>query len=200
MGTYNLKIGSWNVHGIGSKFECTDFVNRITEFDICFLSETWRNECTQLPDYYVYSKKTEKKVNKKGRKAGGMAIIIKNKLRKGTKIIKDTKYGVWIKLNQSFFKTERDIYLCACYIPHSSSPYSIDKPFEMIEKDIIEFPDSANFMIMGDFNSRTGCLKDQIKECKLEAGVLREMEIQNSLLLFRDANIYVVKQFGFASV
>ena len=51
-----LKLAAWNIHGIGKKLEDDEFVNRLNEFQICFLLETWCTKQFSLPNKYVYCK------------------------------------------------------------------------------------------------------------------------------------------------
>ena len=52
----HLKLAAWNVHGIGKKIEGDEFVNKLNEFQICFLFETWCIKPFSLPNKYVYCK------------------------------------------------------------------------------------------------------------------------------------------------
>ena len=156
----NLKIGSWNVHGLGSKIKDSDFVHSVNNLDICFLMETWADEKVYMPDKYVYCKNALKKSNKNGRKSGGITVIISEQLRKATKIYKDTEYGVWLKICKSIMKIDKDIYICGIYVPPTNSEYAIDQPFEQIENDVSELPGNCYTLLVGDFNARTGELQD----------------------------------------
>ena len=67
-----LKIAAWNVHGLGSKINDADFVNKLLGFDICFLQETWCTEKFSVPGKYVFCKHAVKHKNSGGRFSGGI--------------------------------------------------------------------------------------------------------------------------------
>ena len=160
--TMIVKIGSWNIHGLSDKLEDDDFVNRISELDICFLLETWSQENFSLADSYVFSKHASKKIGKQGRKSGGISVIINKKFRKATKIYKETEYGIWIKLDKNVINSVTDLFICGVYIPPIDSSYSLKTPFDAIENDISELPPDCYTLLVGDFNARTGNLSDII--------------------------------------
>ena len=155
-----LNIAAWNIHGIGKKLDIQEFVQRISSFDICFLLETWSTRNFSIPGKYVFCKKAVKKKKRSGRFSGGIAIIIDEKLRKGIKIIKETDYGIWIKLSKFHFKLEQHIFLCAVYLPPDNSPYNITSPFEKIENDILDLCNDGYPLLLGDMNARTAGLND----------------------------------------
>jgi hypothetical protein len=173
-----LKIASWNVHGLGNKLGIQDFVNKLSEFDICFLSETWICKNISIPNKYVYSKNATKKGNTHGRKSGGLAIIIDENLRKGVKIIKTTAYGVW-KLSKNSIRIQQNVYICALYIPPMNSPYALEQPFELLERDIAEMCEEGEVLIMGDTNGRTGSKKDYIEYGKNDHCITQNHYIAN---------------------
>jgi exonuclease III len=158
----NLKIASWNVHGLGDKINDVDFVNNISNFHICFLLETWCTDTFNLDDKYVYCKNASKKKNRRGRYSGGIAVIIDKRIRIGTKIVRETEYGIWIKLCKHVFGMEKDLYICGVYIPPTSSPYAIQHPFESVENDMVNLSNDCDFLLMGDMNARSGNKLDYV--------------------------------------
>ena len=72
----NLKIGTWNINGIGDKFQDDDFVNIVHKYDILFLTETWLgpDESIDVPGYYIYSQ-CRNKSSFINRNYGGIAIL-----------------------------------------------------------------------------------------------------------------------------
>ena len=73
----------WNVRGLNPKLQIPDFVNYVFLFDIITLTETWANKKDQFVDsflgYKVFST-WRKKTSKFGRFAGGLCVLIKDKL------------------------------------------------------------------------------------------------------------------------
>ena len=152
-----LKIAAWNIHGLDQKVNDNDFVHKLNEFDICVLSETWSNSNICIANKYVYSKKATKNVEKSsGRRSGGIAIVINNSIRKGVKILKETDYGIWFKLEKSYFDMEKNVCICAVYLPPVNSNYALKLPYEEIEKDVLHYCNNCEILIIGDTNSRTG--------------------------------------------
>jgi hypothetical protein len=159
-----LKLAAWNIHGIGKKLEDDEFVNRLNEFQICFLLETWCTKQFSLPNKYVYCKNAvEKNCNAGGRYSGGIAIIIDEQIRKGVKIFKESDYGVWIKLDKHYFNIEQNVYMYALYLPPVNSPYAMKLPYDCIERDLVDLCSDGNVLILGDTNSRTADMIDYIK-------------------------------------
>jgi hypothetical protein len=135
----------------------------LKDFHVCFISETWCTKQFSLPNKYVYCRNAvKKKKDVGGRHSGGIAIIIDEQIRKGIKIIKETDYGVWIKLDKYHFKIKQNMYICGLYLPPANSPYAIELPYEAIERDILDLYNDGDVLLMGDTNSRTADLKDYI--------------------------------------
>ena len=151
-----MLIGSWNIHGLTDKLEESDFVNSILKFDICFLLETHVSEAFSIEGRYVYSKQAIKHKNKKGRKSGGIAVVIKKELKTAVKIYKETEYGLWIKIKSNVLKCKKDVYICGIYLPGDKSPYVIQNPFELMEQDISDMPGDVETLLLGDLNARSG--------------------------------------------
>ena len=70
---------------------------------------------------------------------------------------------IWCKLDKSFFHLEKDIFLCAIYIPPRDSPYFNPDTFLDLENDIAKFSNEGHVMLSGDFNVRTGFALDYIE-------------------------------------
>ena len=59
---------------------------------------------------------------------------------------------------------EKDIFLCAIYIPPRNSPYFNIDVFNDLENDIAKFSNEDYVILSGDFNARTGSALDHIEE------------------------------------
>ena len=60
-----LKLAAWNVHGLGTKIDDSQFVNRLMDFHICFLIETWTQSNFSIAGKYVFCKHATKNDKKK---------------------------------------------------------------------------------------------------------------------------------------
>ncbi len=160
----DLQICSWNVHGLGNKLSDTEFCEILRENDINILLESWLNpqSLPRLEGYQTFSK-TRPRNKKTYKYTGGICVLVKNQIAKGISFLKNTTSNnlLWMKLDRSFFKTDHNIFLCAAYIPPEDSP-QYDNTFPTLENDIPLLAKDGQIMLIGDFNARTGNLKDYI--------------------------------------
>ena len=124
-----ISIAHWNINGIGNKLNNIDFVQNIKNLNVCFMTETWlqKRTCINVEDKFIFSKDAIKHNNKKGRKSGGIMVIIYKVWKPFKKLVdKKCDYGIWIKVNSQSTKnnSKEDIYICGFYIPPENSPYS----------------------------------------------------------------------------
>ena len=164
----SLKLAAWNVHGLGSKMDDSEFVNTLLSFDICFLQETWCTQKFTVPGKYVFCKHAVKNNNSGGRYSGGIAVVISEKLKQGIKIMKSCEYGIWIKLDKKCFNIDSNVYVCGLYLHPINSPYASKSPYEAIERDITDCYSDGDILLVGDTNSRTAELCDFIKPDKYD--------------------------------
>ena len=121
-----------------------------------------KNEVT-LPGFKTFSNSAQKFRNKKsGRLSGGIILGYKYSLDGGISFVKSNTDYLWCKLDKVFFNLEKDIYLCAIYIPPRDSPYFNPDVFVDIESDIAVFTRNGSVMLAGDFNARTSKVSDFI--------------------------------------
>ena len=172
---------SWNVEGLTqTKKTSNEFIKILTNYDIICLSETWTKKSSniELNGYtnpiHSYRRFQHRRAN---RASGGIIIYIKDNIRKGVKLVRNTIDSiVWFKLDKLFFQTETDIYIAAVYIPPESSPYHDlyeNDIFNMLENDLAHFCTLGNVFVCGDMNSRVGNKCDYIQndiplECEVD--------------------------------
>ena len=72
------------------------------------------------------------------------------------------KKYIWLKLEKELSLTDRELFICAIYIPPSESPYFSEDIFLTLETEISHFKAQGNVLICGDTNTRTGTLTDLI--------------------------------------
>jgi exonuclease III len=167
----DISMCVWNVNGIVSryqnKFENPDFLKEIKKHDIIGLVETHLDKThdVNLENYSVY-RKDRPRYKSARRNFGGIAIFIKDGIRKGVRHIesKNENYH-WIRLMKDFFSFENDVYMCVCHIPPHNSTYTLrngDTVLEEISSDVTKFSQIGHVVICGDLNARTGKKVDYI--------------------------------------
>ena len=165
----NLKIASWNINGVGGtnqdKLKDKKFIQEVQSHDIIALSETHcaKNKYVCLPGYYTY----QSHISYPGKRAiGGIALLIRKSIKPGVHIVKDANDYIWLKLEKTFFGLERDLFICAAYIPPERSNYLRIRGYpdilDQITSDIADFTKEGHVMLMGDLNARTANLQDHI--------------------------------------
>ena len=89
---YNLTIGYLNVQGLHNKSGCKlPHLNSELNNDIEILSEIWACECDIPVDGYTILTQVDPQKRlgaRKGRKSGGIRVLIKNKLFNHVKVLK----------------------------------------------------------------------------------------------------------------
>jgi exonuclease III len=166
-----IKCLSWNVEGLTSdKKQTIDFVDFLCEYDIICLSESWTNSNSKI-DIAGYSNPIHsfrKYQNRRAkRSSGGLIVYIKNSIRKGVTLERNTiDCIIWIKLDKVFFNMDDNVFICFTYIAPESSPvhniYNVDI-FIQLEQDILLFNDRGKIFLAGDLNCRTGSKPDYIQ-------------------------------------
>ena len=138
----------------------SQFSDIINKYDIIFLSETWthKDSKTDINGFSSFHFPRTFIHKKAKRSSGGIIIYYRNSLKSGIKCIRSFNDVIcWIKLDKDFYHVEKDIYLCATYIPPEMSMYykviNVNL-FEKLEEDISYFSGKGQVIIMGDLNSR----------------------------------------------
>lgn len=162
-----LSLSCWNVHGLskkfylGAKLSNDDFLRSVTSNDFIILTETWSSDHLSLPGFHLFTIPAKKyRIKKHGRSSGGLALAFKIHLNEGITLISCHDDYIWCKLDKHFFCLEKDIFLCAIYVPPKDSPYFNPDIFHDLESDIAKFSKDGFVILAGDFNARTGCALD----------------------------------------
>ena len=161
-----LKILVWNIQGLGSKFDSHDLLKQVSNFDVVIFLETMKldNFCPDTGSY-IFKHFQRKYQNPRARKpSGGIGVLIKSKLYedKTVTIVKNADFIVWLKINR---KNRPDLFLGGVYIPPQDSTsmfsnYTDNNAFHLIQEDVTRFGCIGCVALCGDFNARTGKLKD----------------------------------------
>lgn len=93
-------------------------------------------------------------------------MYFKDTLKDGITIVRnhfDTL--IWIKLDATFFRFDKDVYICGAYLWGENSPaYNVVNVdlYDVLESDIDFFEGLGSVYTMGDLNSRIGMKSDTI--------------------------------------
>lgn len=161
----SITISSWNIQGLrstafGLKSRNPDFTKEIKNTDIIVLQETWHrgDGPTGCPVNYRELVVPSSKLTgiKQGRDSGGILIWYKSELTHSIKVIKMGTFYIWLEINKELTSTEKNIFLCATYIPPNESPYFKEDMFSILEEEINHFQAYGHIIVCGDLNARTG--------------------------------------------
>jgi exonuclease III len=194
-----LKIGCWNIQGLSEdKCQDTTVVEYIKKYDCAILIETWQNSYVNLCNQYTYCNIAKK--SKHGRSKGGIVITMKNSVRRGVKILESYDgYMVWMKFVKEFFNLDRDLYICAIYIPPIDSSNNVltkDKYelWDKLEESISKYSEYGHIMVMGDLNSRISNHDETLQDSR-EIDSLSGLD-QNEYNGKRNSSDHVTNMFG----
>ena len=167
---HSFKLGCWNINGLSyEKLHDNSMLNIIDSVDCCIFVETFLQKAPDIQHQYTYCRPAVK-VSKRGRATGGIIVIMKDNIRKGTKIVEtNSKQFVWIHFDEHYFNLSKHLYVCASYIPPiDSNVYTDDKYifFNELNEEIEKFSSDGDIIIMGDLNARTSISSDIILDDK----------------------------------
>lgn len=171
MKSKSFVISCLNVQGLrssalGLKSRTSDFIRELENADVFILQETWcrGDVSTGCPSGYIeiMSPSTKLKGVTQGRDSGGMLIWYKANLVQYIELIKKGEFSIWLKIKKDLITTDKDVFLCAAYIPPSQSPYFNEDSFSILEDEISYFQAQGSVLICGDLNARTGTEPDFI--------------------------------------
>ena len=168
----NVSFACWNIDGLYQriagqricKLEDPNVQTMLRKFDLIGLVETHcgNNDNPILEDYQVICNNRPKGL-RAPKHFGGIALCIKNSVRKGIKILQVTNSEfMWVKLDKQFFNMESDLYIAVVYVSPPSSPFTARREdiFELLESDISKYSKLGRCLLAGDFNARTHCELD----------------------------------------
>ena len=159
-----FRILGLNVCGLFSKLNLSILEDYMSTFEIICLSETKTDTSDELnaeiPGYmHIF-----RHCVKHARKSGGIALYFKEKYSPHIKPLKgnDHEYALWSKLDKEVFGIE--LIIGAIYIPPVNSSYSHGDEFDILCHDIIDLHAEYDlpFLLIGDFNARSGTQKDYV--------------------------------------
>ena len=161
----NFSVGFQNIQGLHNAVGCK--VNDLKESlsnDIEILAETWGCNCNVTYEGYTYvAVKPQKHEGiTRGRKSGGLIVLLKNYLSKKFRILKSSNNFIWIEIDKSVISNLRQNFIIvATYISDITSTYFNDSIFEEFYSDILKYSNEGTpILFTGDFNGRTGETED----------------------------------------
>ena len=161
-----LKIISWNIQGIGQKLELEEIRNMFNCYDVIFLYETMKSDTfdPQMEGYHYFHYERKYRHPRARRPSGGIAVLIKSEIfdSKAVAIEKANEHAIWLKIKGS----THEIIIGGVYIPPEGSTIYLNSRYgndvlNELREDLACFLDRTPFVsVCGDFNSRTGDMKD----------------------------------------
>ena len=134
----SFSTSSWNIQGLcssvfGLKSANPESLNNIRNVNIIKLNETWNKNKKQsncLNDYIELIIPSVKQSHiQYGRDSGGLLIWYKGKYKDYISLVKKGTNYIWINSHSNILENNRDVYLCAIFIPPSISPYYAEEVF-----------------------------------------------------------------------
>ena len=162
-----IQILGLNVCGLRTRIEQNILQAYVNDFDIICLTET-KTDYIDPASFTGYNVIHATKLTDKYRYGGihGIAILLSNSLSGKYQLIPSTYSDsvMWVKLEFGEDSLEQ-LILGAVYVPHEGSKYHENTIFDDIANDCIFLKAKYNapICLIGDFNARTGLLKDFVE-------------------------------------
>ena len=168
--TNSLTFLSWNVDGLWNKLADPDFMEYVSSFDVVCLFETFLNITFFPPEKWAnfcsFSCPAVK-LSHQGRSSGGIVVLIRKEYFDFvSRVDVSCDQVLVLKLAKSLFETHCDVFLVACYVPPTDSPFYKDSvhkcqihEIEQCLASVLERFGDALFLMCGDFNGRTANLQ-----------------------------------------
>jgi len=149
------------VRGLKTKLNYPEFVNLIQQYDVFCTVETNLNQYDKVDlNGYTYFGKCRKKII--SRKSGGIGLYVKNEFSSCVELL-DLKceYLLSIKIKGDILSLEKDLILCAVYLPPTGSRYLDEDELLLFENEICQICTEHKYCIfVGDINARTARIPD----------------------------------------
>ena len=160
----NICLLSLNVCGIKQKLLYPELESLLNNYDILCLTETKLDDLDEIQcnDFIFHHKNRKKFINK----SGGIALGYKSYLESFIKpITTDCQFVLWFSIDKKVFDSPENVIFGIVYVPPENSSYSSVEAFNDIEREFHKFNENTNLIcLVGDFNARTGNLRDYIED------------------------------------
>ena len=170
----SLRFSLLNVQGLVSrrtnKLKSSELLNIFESSDLVLLTETWTDDFSDISvnhfEHFALNRKHIKAGSR--RNSGGVILYIRNKfVSKDTLVFTSEDDFLWVKIDKSVLSSERDLYVCLCYvIPDGSSRQSMVESniFDRLGDSVVHIEDKAqnncSLLICGDMNAHTSVNPD----------------------------------------
>ena len=179
-----MSFKRFEVFGLFSKIKFGTLDKHISQFDIVCMSEI---KTEFIPDDQFENHKAyvfDRKIKNNSNKTPEIATIIKENVFNHILPVKSTlsDFIFWMELGIE--KNHPMFILGNVYIPCETSPYFHANIFDEILRDILNIRTKTDlpFLLLGDFNSRTGTEKDFLEfDPKIDATLGEQEEFSNCL-------------------
>ena len=172
-----MKIGFWNINGLGNKLEDENFISILKKYEIICLTETWGLESNIdnliIPDgYQAFHHYRKNKHKKAKRNSGGIMVLYKKEIGNFLKLKnKENENILWIQIDKKLLLTKKNLVLGTVYISpinstinnRTDNSFDSNETFATLYQHISSFSNENDILIGGDFNARTGDLIDFIE-------------------------------------
>ncbi len=159
---HNVKIGAWNIHGLGKKLKDEEVISFVHNLDFVAFTETWTTvrSSTNFSGYGSLHQ-IRKKKKKRGRPHGGILFLYKAQYNKYMQKLSSGHEDVLIvKVGKEAIGHSRDIIMIVAYVKPTVGEADSHSVFEVIEANVAKYADMGDTVILGDFNARTGTRPD----------------------------------------
>ena len=132
-------------------------------YDILCVVETHLDstDCVDIPGYVFFSLPRSKAYR---RKSGGIGLYVKDSISHYVKVEKNcTDYVLWLNIDKHILKSDGNLLLGAIYLPPENSRFYTTDDFDNFETILLDMCNLyEHVLLLGDFNSRTGRLRDYV--------------------------------------
>ena len=173
-----LRFSLLNAQGLISKrtnkLNSPELQHIFNSSDVVLFTESWTDENSELFvnnfEYFVLNRKLIKQGSR--RNSGGIVLYLRNNfVSNDTLVFTSEDDFLWIKISKSVLFSEKDLYVCLCYVtPDDSSRQSMVESniFDRLLDSVahIENISSNNCSILacGDWNARTSINPDFVTD------------------------------------
>ncbi len=146
-----IKIAHININGLESNFECLRAAMTKFAIDICFCTETWLTETSDIPSDLVIIRSILPRTEKQSRGTKGVAVVVSSpllvkQLNICAKYISTNGDSIWLTINGT---------LIGCLY---MTPQLTDIQFKnTLQEETSRFNDD-NLVLVGDLNARSATL------------------------------------------
>ena len=179
----------WNVDGL-SKKKFVELKSEFKKHEIIALVETFANKPNDyiLEGYSCYAS-TRKKHFLANRNSGGCIIFVKKNLNPFVTLLNSKSTDIiWLKLaisNAMPAQETVNLLLACIYVsPKSSQRVAPHKTLDTLREEMVNFENlfpSCTFLLLGDFNARTGLLRDFLSDSQANNRLPYLNETENNL-------------------